>query len=139
MSGTRGAQPGTEYRPQCRKTPNFASSYQTGTRWAPTDSHVASYTVVVFSHVRDPPAQRLACNVSTRRNSNDITSDPPAEVRATACHRLATGSPRTGRSVEARSPRCKRRAGPRSTSVPGPAVAQPESRVGERPHDDGQP
>ena len=56
MSGTRGAQPGTEYRPQWMKTPSLASSYQTGTRWAPTDSQVPSYTVIVFSHVRHPNA-----------------------------------------------------------------------------------
>src|SRR5579871_4697752 len=50
MSGTLGAHPGTEYGPQCRKTPSLASSYQSGTAWVRTDSHVPSYMVVALSH-----------------------------------------------------------------------------------------
>src|SRR6516162_9684323 len=50
ISGTWGAQPGTEYKPQCRKTPSFASSYQSGTVWVRTESHVASYMAATSTH-----------------------------------------------------------------------------------------
>ena len=42
MFATCGAQPGTEYRPQCRNTPSLASSYQAGTVCVETDSQVGS-------------------------------------------------------------------------------------------------
>ena len=43
MFATCGAQPGTEYKPQWRKTPSLASWYHSGTSWVRTESHVGSY------------------------------------------------------------------------------------------------